>query len=112
MFVGLFDPTAFVDDYGEEPKYVNLQLNRENQWLCRRILVTDGKDGEIYVFNINQWIIATPEIDRHNAIAARPAELRYVRSPPTVPVIGNLQYYLLTSDESFKELSLINSTLF
>ncbi|VDO04174.1 unnamed protein product [Rodentolepis nana] len=81
VYVGLYDPDAFMDDSDEEPKYVNLQLNRHNQWNCRRILVTDSKDGETYVFNIHQWIIATPAIDRYNAIAARPAELRYVRSP-------------------------------
>lgn len=83
VYVGLYDPNAYLDDSDEEPKYVNLQLNRHNQWNCKRILVTDSKDGETYVFNINQWIIATPEISRHNAIAARPAELRYVRSPAT-----------------------------
>nr|CUU98214.1 hypothetical transcript [Hymenolepis microstoma] len=81
VYVGLYDPDAFMDDSDEEPKYVNLQINRHNQWNCGRILVTDSKDGETYVFNINQWILATPEIDRYNAIAARPAELRYVRPP-------------------------------
>ncbi|KAM7540990.1 hypothetical protein Aperf_G00000044779 [Anoplocephala perfoliata] len=77
VYVGLYDPNAFSRDTDDEPKYVKLQLNRQNQWNCRRILVTDGTSGETYVFNINQWILAQPEIDRRNGVAARPAELRY-----------------------------------
>lgn len=79
IYVGLHDPSVHADEDDEEPKYVNLQLNRQNQWNCRSVLVTDSRDGETYLFNINQWIIATPEIDRRNCIAARPAELRITK---------------------------------
>ncbi|EUB61657.1 Lipoxygenasey domain-containing protein [Echinococcus granulosus] len=79
IYVGLHDSNAHFDEDEEEPKYVNLQLSRRNQWNCRTILVTDGRDGETYLFNINQWIIATPEIDRRMCIAARPAELRIIK---------------------------------
>ncbi|VDK21875.1 unnamed protein product [Taenia asiatica] len=83
IYVGLHDPNVNFDEDQEEPKYVNLQLNRQNQWNCRSILVTDDQDGETYLFNINQWIIAAPEIDRRNCIAARPAELRILKQRKT-----------------------------
>ncbi|KAL5111456.1 Lipoxygenase homology domain-containing protein 1 [Taenia crassiceps] len=83
IYVGLHDPNIHFDEDEEEPKYVNLQLNRQNQWNCRSILVTDGRDGETYLFNINQWIVATPEIDRRNCVAARPAELRILKQKKT-----------------------------
>ncbi|VDM36434.1 unnamed protein product [Hydatigera taeniaeformis] len=81
IYVGLVDPNLTLDEEDEEPKYVNLQLNRQNQWNCRSILVSDGRDGETYLFNINQWIMATPEVDRRNCVAARPAELRITQPP-------------------------------
>ena len=78
IYVGLYDPNAeeFDDEEDGEPKYANLNFIRENQWNCRRILVTDSRDGETYLFNINQWIVATSTIDRRNCFTARPAELR------------------------------------
>nr|CDS22644.1 lipoxygenase domain containing protein [Echinococcus granulosus] len=92
IYVGLHDSNAHFDEDEEEPKYVNLQLSRRNQWNCRTILVTDGRDGETYLFNINQWIIATPEIDRRMCIAARPAELRIIKQKKVENVKEFLDY--------------------
>lgn len=75
IYVGLYDPNArlLMED---EPKYANLQLDRSNQWNCKRISVIDGRDAKTYVFNLNQWLLAGPEMDRRSGITARPAELR------------------------------------
>ncbi|VDD79773.1 unnamed protein product [Mesocestoides corti] len=79
IYVGLYDPSGHFREDELEPKYVNLQYNRSNQWNCKLIEVTDSRSGEKYLFNINQWILASSRLDRREGVSARPAELRNTR---------------------------------
>ncbi|VDK71805.1 unnamed protein product [Dibothriocephalus latus] len=53
----------------------SLEQQEDLQWHCKRILVTDEKNSNVYVFNINQWVPVYPDIGKHSAIGAKPAEL-------------------------------------
>ncbi|BHF60794.1 Lipoxygenase y domain-containing protein 1 [Sparganum proliferum] len=60
----------------DNPNDPSQQQQKDLQWHCKRILVTDEKNSNVYVFNINQWIMVHPDVGKHAGFGAKPAELR------------------------------------